>query len=822
MSVDTRIPMLPPAMEGEELIAWIAEYILPRVQKPVRYIGNEPGIVLSTEQSSGDILFMFPDVYEIGVGNMGLSLLRSIVNTAHDLTAETAYCPWSDMEVCMREYGVPLYSLESYRPALSFDVIGITIQHELCYTNILTMLSLAGIPLKQSKRSSSEPYVIGGGPGSFNPEPIADFFDLIFLGEGEDVINDLVRILSRGRRDGMPREVVLREALSIEGVYVPSCYAPGPTGSDSNIPNELISEGTPGTIRIHRNAGFPDTIIERESRISLTAPTHDRLSVEIMRGCPGGCTFCQAKRFYGGMRTKSMDMVLEEIRQGVQKSGFDDVSLLGLSCSDYPAIHELLDRANRYLLPRKASLSLPSLRADSFSESISIQLSRFRRGGFTFAPEAGSDELRRQLGKNITNDQILSAIDTVLSHGGTGVKLYFMIGIPEETTDDIDAIIDLSRQAVKLVKQHRARRLTLSIAPLVPKPHTPLERSPFEDIHALESKRRKIVDSFKSSRVHVRWRSEEYSWLEAILSRGDRRLASVVEEAWRAGARFDGWENEMKIGIWKDALRIKNLDWREYLRAFSSDEVLPWSHISKSAKITTRESSKENVTIPSNSVASEDERDPGQADNVPRDRLRIRYSKRGLYRFLSHLDLMRLWSRILRKSAMEIVYTSGFSPRPKLSFGPALPVGFESEGEYLDVWLTSSETTGSKSLIADFIPDDLKPFSVRSIPLRSSSLGSLLRFAAYTVCIPKYIHMKRPESMDHIPEGIKVYRIEDTSMEFSTPLDRKGAPRPREFVRTLFSIDETDIPLVHFTRTGLWTSDDPRSRKDEFVNGHTE
>ncbi len=774
---------LPQGAEGADLIEWVASHLLPLVQRPARYCGG--GFDATPRRPEhGEVLLAFPDVYEIGVGHVGSLALRDAIER-RGYVAERTYCPWPDMEALMRRHEVPLYSLDSFRPASSFDVIGITLQHELSYTNVLTLMDLAGLPVRQADRGDGDPYVVGGGPATCNPEPMADFFDLIVVGEGEDVVADLVPMLCEAHRTRRPRREVLMRAATIPGVYVPSLYR---------------VEGADGTRGMPRPwaPGIPERIVARRvARLSpscptlsppLVAPTHDRCPVEIMRGCPRRCRFCQARVYYGPVRRRAPEAIVSAVAQAADE-GWDEVSLLSLSTSDYPTLDKLLAMLNEICLERRVGISLPSLRAESFSQSLCEQLRRTPQRGLTFAPEAGSERLRASIGKELSDDDLLHALDRAFSHGWTNAKLYFMVGLPGETEEDVEAIPRLVRRAVALARRHGTRRLAVSCAPFVPKPQTEFEREPFLDPTELRRRELTIGAMLPRRIVDYSWRNPILSQWEAILARGDRRIGDLVFEAWRRGARFDEWESNFAPEAWEAASKACGLDPAALIGPRPAPSPLPWDHF-----IFPRGPGAGGEEPPPSLPAAE----PASGGSL--HRMRVRYRKRGLRRFLSHLDMARVWALILRRARAHVAYTTGFSPRPRLSFGPALPVGMESEGEYLDFWTTRHDREELLAQVRRQCPEGIEVVDLFEVPLSAPSLECDLVFARYEATCPAHVRPTRHESI----EGVSDVVADGATVSFTVRLATKGAPKPREVAARLAGVAGEEALLLPIRRVALW------------------
>jgi radical SAM family uncharacterized protein len=745
------------------------------------------------------VLLAFPDVYEIGAGHVGLALLKDCVDATPGLAAERAFSPWPDMEALMRRHGVPLYSVESFLPATMFDVLGITIQHELSYTNILTLIELAGIPLHQIDRREHHAYVVGGGPGTCNPEPMAGFFDLFLIGDGEEVLPRLTAILGAGRRRGAARPDVLMAASALPGVYVPSLYASGSDATGSVEPLARAA-GIPERIMAARVSSLPRQY--PGPTVPLIIPTQDRYPVEIMRGCPRRCRFCQARIYYSPLRWRPAGEIAAQAVAASAASGWDEVSLLSLSTGDYPRLDELLAVLNDQLLPRRTGLSLPSLRAESFTKEVCTELGRSHQRGLTLAPEAGSQALRSSIGKDLSDADLLSAVEAAFSHGWTNAKLYFMVGLPGETDADIEAIGMLVRRVADIARRHGGRRLGVSCAPFVPKPHTEFEREPFMDLETLEARQRRVRAMMPRRIVDYSWRDPRVSRWEAVFARGDRRLGPMILDAWRRGARFDEWESNFREELWSDAARAAGIDVETMTGRRAPSQPLPWSHIVLVGQGHPRMSTP---AFSSGESLRTDPIPPAETGTAVR-RMRVVYRKVGLRRFLSHLDVIRVWNLVLRRVNAMLVYSGGYSPRPRLAFGPALPLGIASEQEFVDFWTCRPEPASLFEPLAAECPPGIEVLAMREVPLQAPALDSEISFADYEVALCPQIKVPSED----LPPGVDQVECVEGQLRFTLRLRTRGAPKPRELAARWCGVEGDDVLLLPIRRTALWVERDGR------------
>lgn len=558
---------------------------LQKVQKPGRYTGGEPGsVVKDLSQVDLRFAFCFPDTYEVGMSHLGLKVLYEIVNDQPNYWCERAFMPWTDMLEQMRARKIPTYTLESKTPLREFDIVGFTLQYELSYTNILAMLELAGIPLYGSQRAEDDPIIIAGGPCVCNSEPVADFFDIMQLGEGEQQILDVCRVVETGRKAGLSRAEILRNAAGIRGVYVPSLYHPI-YASDGRIARIDVDPPAPRTVTKAIVKDFSSQPLPVKFVVPMIGAVHDRAQIEVLRGCVRGCRFCQAGFIYRPMRERSAEVLNDAARQLCANTGYEELSLTSLSTSDHSQLETLLDELLCWTPERHINLSLPSLRIDNFSESMVEKTTRIRKSGLTFAPEAGTQRLRDVINKNITDEEIDRTCSLAFAHGYTAVKLYFMMGLPTETMEDIKGIADTAQRVVDLYYANpnkpkgKSVQVSISVACFVPKPHTPFQFAAQDTEEMLREKQRYLLECVKGHRkISVSYHDSRVSRLEAVLAKGDRRLARVIEEAYRRGCVLDGWDECFQFEVWQQCFADCGLDMSFYAnRVLDFDEVTPWA-----------------------------------------------------------------------------------------------------------------------------------------------------------------------------------------------------------------------------------------------------
>lgn len=585
------------------------EKILQYVQKPARYVGGELNSVIK-DPDKVDIryAFCFPDIYEIGMSHLGMKILYGLVNDREDSWCERVFAPDVDMEEQMRKNNVPLFALESGDYIKDFDIIGFTLMYELCYTNVLNMLDLAGIPLYSKDRTELAPIICVGGPCACNPEPIADFVDIVFLGDGEDSTNAVLDLLKECKKSGATKQEFLLKAKDITGVYVPSFYKDS-YNADGTLKELVPINGAPEKVKKSVVSDMNKCYYPKEFVVPFISIVHDRAVEEIFRGCIRGCRFCQAGFIYRPIREKSVETINAQSKALIDSTGYDELSLCSLSTSDHSQVNEMLTSLIDWTVKDKINLSLPSLRVDNFSDELVDKLNKVRKSGLTFAPEAGTQRLRDVINKNVTQEEVINTCTKAFDNGWTTVKLYFMMGLPTETMEDIEGIANLGMDVLHAFYNNPNRQkgtglqVNISCSSFIPKPFTPFQWEPEDTMESLKAKQKHLLESIPSKKIKVSYHETPTSLLEGVLARGDRRLSAVIYSAFKDGCKFDSWDEHFKFASWMKAFDENNLDpyfYTQRKREFS--EVLPWDHLDYgiSRKFLEKENLKahENKTTP--------------------------------------------------------------------------------------------------------------------------------------------------------------------------------------------------------------------------------
>jgi radical SAM family uncharacterized protein/radical SAM-linked protein len=755
------------------------ESLLLQVQKPARYIGHELNAVKKDPAGVKlRLALAFPDIYDVGMSHTGLKILYWVVNSRPELYAERVFAPWLDLEKLLRKEQRPLGTIETGTPLSQLDFVGFSLQYELCATSVLQMLDLGGIPLRAQDRGPNDPFVVGGGPVAFNPVPLAPFFDAFAVGDGEEVILELADTQVRWKNEGGSREDLLKEWDRLPGVFVPALHSPG-----QRVRRRIVADLD--------KAGFPSSPV-----LPFCEIVHDRIGIEIARGCSRGCRFCQAGMLYRPVRERSVRNILDLAEENAKSTGWEEVSLLSLSSGDYSAVGELVTSFTEQFGAEKVALSLPSLRTETLSAQIAHQIQKVRKTGFTLAPEAGTERLRRIINKGNTEEDLEKAVITAAQQGWRAMKLYFMIGLPYELDEDLDGIVSVMRQVSKWTQ---GGKLTASVSTFVPKSHTPFQWAGQIFREETERKQLYLKRHFTRGKTKIKFHDPRISFLEGVFARGDARLAPVVESAFRNGARFDGWEDQLKFELWMNEFEKAGIHPEKYLEARAFAEPLPWDFIDTGLtreflvrewqravlgeatgdcrggecsgcgvcdfdSIQPRLASVETLPRPNTSVS------PSEPAEPQIRRLRLQYGKIGSMKLLGHQDLIRMFHRTFRRAGITLDYSKGFHPHPKLRFSPPLALGVESIAEYLDFDVVNCNSTVPRimDMLLEYLPVGINPLDLAEISLRESTVSGKIQSVTYKI-----------EYSDSDPEGSCLRKAREfrSASSFELTSDRKGKVR---------------------------------------------
>ncbi len=819
---------------------------LNKIEKPTRYLGGELGSI-TKDLSKVDLRFAlaFPDTYEIGMSHLGYAILYHILNDIDWIAAERCYAPWPDMEELLRSDHEPLTSLENHLPLNEFDIVGFTLQYELSYTNILNMLDLSGIPRRREERTDSDPLVVVGGPCAFNPEPLADFIDCAVVGDAEEAIIELCSVVRQAKTENISRDELYDRLRQIEGVYVPSLFDV-----------EYHNDGTVAAIKpqltdytaVKRRfiedldqAKFPTKPI-----VPFMNTVHNRISMEIARGCTRGCRFCQAGYIYRPVRERSPQKISDLLSESLANSGYNELTLLSLSTGDYSCIEPLLKGLMDQHASNNIGVSLPSLRVGSLTPELMEEIKKVRKTGFTLAPEAGTERLRQVINKGITEDDLLLATKNAYELGWRLVKLYFMLGLPTETDADLEAIIDLAHRA-KLTSRGTAGGgdVNVAVSTFVPKPHTPFQWQAQISLEETNRRQGMLKDALRKKKLRCKWHDAPPSMLEGVFARGDRRLGPAIERAVDLGCRFDGWRDHFRFDLWKQAFADCDIDLTWYLRQRSADEILPWDHIDcgipKSyllAELDNALAEKETPDcrqgICSNcGVCDFEELRMRYAENqeisaqekVPDERpeasckYRLVLRKDGRARLVSHLEYITSLTRAARRAELPLRFSGGFHPKPKLSFSDALPTGVASDAEIIDIELSQHLSENElRTRFNDQLPDGFEVLDCQQLYWKTPSPSASIEKFTYSAVLPgpypdlmargreflesesiRFTRMKkdRPIEVDLRPDVIDISLKEDC-LELTL---KKGSPFG--ILAWLLQIDESAARQLELRKTAV-------------------
>ncbi len=782
--------------------------LLSVVKKPARYIGGELNAVYKDpDKTKIRVALAFPDVYEVGMSHLGLKILYNILNSQEGIYAERIFAPWPDMEQQMRKRGVPLLTLETKHEVQKMDIVGFSLQYELCASTVLQMLDLSGIPIRSCDRREKDPLILAGGPVCFNPMPMSDFFDAFLIGDGEEAILEICETCKTLKEQCGDRISLLSEIKKIKGVFVPSLHRDGEV-IDKRIVSDLDK------------VGFPRSFV-----VPFCDITHDRVGLEIARGCTRGCRFCQAGMIYRPVREREAHGLMNLSRELLKSTGWDEIGLLSLSSGDYSSIGPLVKGLTREFSNKKVAISLPSLRTDTFDSELASEIRKVRKTGFTLAPEAGTERLRRVINKGNSEEDLKTAIISAFREGWKAAKLYFMIGLPTETDEDLEGIVDLIFRASRWGK---AGQIRVSISTFVPKSHTPFQWAGQISIEETFRRQMFIKSLMRKKSSSLKFHNPRISFLEGVFARGDKDLGRVIEAAFKKGARFDGWDEQLNFQLWMDSFEELGFD-----LARSHDErpitgTLPWDPIQTGVKKSylideldkalhdelTSDCRSGNCTgcgvcdfkkvepvihkMAADTVIDGWERKQDSKIEPQISRFRLRYSKSGAMKFLGHHDVVRCFERTFRRANLELEYSCGFHPHPKLRFSPPTALGIESLVEHLDFNLKNCALVAIDIFrtLENALPNGLKPLEVCETSLNEAPLSARIQTVVYEALLNDEFNENR------VKDRLSQF-LEKESLIVSFGPERKRKVRDlKQYISSISVTDQTLTLKIKMTPSG--------------------
>ncbi|MFH1823930.1 MAG: TIGR03960 family B12-binding radical SAM protein [Candidatus Firestonebacteria bacterium] len=807
--------------------------ILPFVSKPSRYIGKEFNSIEKKHDSIDvKVLLAFPELYEIGMSYLGFKILHWIINSRDDALAERVFSPWVDMENMLKKSKIPLCSLETWTPIRDFDIIGFTLQYEMTFTNILQILDLGGIPFYARDRGEDFPIIIGGGPVAYNPEPLSNFFDAFLIGEGEDAINEIIDKYKEKKKNNWDKIKFLEELTKIEGIYVPQFYDVT-YNSDGTIENIAPNRANiPERIKKRIVLDFNKTKFPTRVIVPFINVVQDRINLEILRGCTHGCRFCMSGLTSRPLRERKVNDLVNAGKELIKNTGYDEISLSSLSSTDHSEIKLLVSCLNNEFKDKKVSWTLPSSRIDAFSLELADALSAVRKSTLTFAIEAGTERLRNVINKIITEDELLNVSQIAFKSGWNSIKLYFMLGLPTETESDVLSLVDVVKKINQIGREtnKRFKGVTTSVAFFVPKPHTPFCWESQESMEDFKNKIDKLRLKIKSK--WLKWHSVELSFLEGVLARGDRKLSEVICKAYEKGARFDAWSEVFKFKAWQDSFEECKIDPKFYAnRRRDYNEVLPWGHIDigvrKEFLINENEKAKRgeiSLNCKTNTCLNCGLEDkcglveqntgkiidcglslpPTKTDNFFSDgtnkkvsRIRIKYSKGEEIKFISHLDMVNTIQKMLARTKLPLVFTSGFNPHVKISFSPALPVGVSSVAEYFEIELYRNEDLNYiKEVLQRESPAGIEILEILKIPVLEKMHFSS---AIYETDVGRVTL----ENLCNKVDNLQKLELKDNKLKISINLSSVSTTNIFKILEKVLNLSDVQVKSMNIKRIGL-------------------